>query len=691
MDGNKLRFNILTIIVYIIGIALVVQLFNLQIVQGEKYRVESNTKLTRESTLEAARGSILDRTGNTLAGTVMGFSVELYKTKVESEVLNNAALEITKILEKNGDSYVDSFPISINPFEFKFNNENAMIKWKENYKIDQNATAEECFYIFKDKYKISNESVEDSRKIMAIIYEIKTKGYSTVRSTQLAKGISSASLQELEERSEEFPGLAIVKVPLRNYSKGNLASHIIGYIGRISEDEYNANQGIYAKDDYIGKSGIEKVFEEYLRGEDGQRQIDMDVAGSETGEYISKEAIAGSDIILTIDSNLQAIAEEALKNNIEKIRNGGFSQRYDAKSGAVVVTNVKTGEVLAMANYPDYSPAIMYNGLTNEQWNIYKNEQALYNRAISGSWAPGSTFKMVTAIAALETEVVSRTERINDTGVYPMWTNPVCWYWTDYHRGHGYVNITDAIQKSCNYFFYEVGRRMGIDNLAKYARYFGLGEKTGIELPGETAGEVASRENAEAKGQTWYTGNILSAAIGQSENDFSPLQMARYISILANGGNRIDLSIVKSVRNSEGTELPRAEIEQFVNKKLGLNQGNVEDLQIKRENIDVVLEGMRSVAMERGGTAYSIFRDFNIEVGGKTGSAQTATTDVTAWFTGFAPFDDPEIAVVVMVENGGHGNFTAEVVRDIMAEYFGMNANTVEEEAPAISYTESIR
>ena len=690
MENNRLRFNVLAIIVYVIGIILIIQLFNLQIVQGEKYREESNTKLTRESVLEAARGSIRDRTGNILAGTTMGYRLELYKTKVDTEVLNNAILDMVNVLEKNGDTYVDSFPININPFEYKFSSEEAKNKWLKNNKIDENATAEEVFYIFKNKYKISNESIEESRKIIAIMYEVKTKGYSTIKSIELSRGISSTSVQEFEERSQDFPGLAIVKVPLRNYANGSLASHIIGYIGRIDEDTYKSKKDIYAPDDYIGKSGIEYVFEEYLRGEDGTRQIDMDVDGGQTGEYISKEAVEGASVVLTIDSNLQAVAEESLKNNIEKIRNGGFSQSYDAKGGSVVVTNVKTGEVLAMANYPDYSPGIMYKGLSNEQWEIYRNNQALYNRAISGSWAPGSTFKMVTAIAALETGVVSRTEKINDTGVYPMWTNPVCWYWTEYHRGHGYVNITEAIKKSCNYYFYEVGRRMGIDNLAKYAKYFGLGEKTGIELPSETAGEVASRENAEARGETWYTGNILSASIGQSENDFSPLQMARYISILVNGGNRIDLSVVKSIIKADGTEVSKSEIEEFVNNKLKLNQNNVEDLQIDRENINVVLEGMRSVAMETGGTAYSIFKNFNIEIGGKTGSAETATSDVTAWFTGFAPFDDPEIAVVVMVENGGHGNYTAEVARDIIAEYFGMNANTVEEEDEAISYTEEL-
>ena len=690
MENNRLRFNILTVLIYVVGIILVLQLFNLQIVHGEEYREQSNVKLTRESISKAARGSIMDRTGTELVGTTMGLTLELYKTKVDTQTLNNSILEMIKVLEKNGDTYKDSFPISIEPISFTIQDE-ALAKWKKNNKLPENINAEQVFYSFKEKYQINNPSIVETRKIMGIVYEIKTNGYSTIKPIELSKGISFSSLQEFEERSESFPGLTIVKIPIRNYMKGNLASHILGYIGRISEDEYKTRKETYSSDDYIGKTGIEYVFEEYLRGKDGIRQIDMDVDGSQTGEYIAEEAVAGSNIVLTIDSNLQAICEETLKNNIEKIRNGGFSQVYDAKGGSVVVTNVKTGEVLALANYPDYSPGIMYNGLTNEVWQYYRENQALYNKAISGSWAPGSTFKMVTAIAALETEVTSKTERINDTGVYPYWTNPVCWYWTEYHTGHGRLNLLEAIQKSCNYYFYEVGRRMGIDNLSKYARYFGLGEKTGIELPSETAGQVASRENSAAKGKEWYIGNILSAAIGQSDNDFSPLQMARYISILANGGNRIDLSIIKSIINSDGTEIPKSEIEEFVNKKLGINQSNPEIEGINPDNLNTVLEGMRSVAMDPGGTASNVFRDFEIEVGGKTGSAQTAGTDVTAWFVGFAPFDDPEIAVVAMVENGGHGNYTGEVVRDVISEYFGMNSISVEEEPNAIPYTQSLR
>ena len=424
----------------------------------------------------------------------------------------------------------------------------------------------------------------------------------------------------------------------------------------------------------------------------GKKQIDMTVDGTKTGEYVTKEAIEGCDIILTIDANLQAIAEQSLKNNIEKVRNGELGERYDAHGGSLAVVNVKSGEILALASVPDYEPGLFYNGITQAKYNEYLDNRALYNRAIQGAYAPGSIFKMVTAVAGLESKAITRTEKIKDTGVYNKYNESwKCWIYTDYHRGHGYLNVQEAIQKSCNFFFYEVGDRMGIDTLSRYARHFGLGEKTGVELPSETAGTLASKENSAAKNQHWNSGDTINAAIGQGDNNFSPIQMARYLSILVNGGNKIDLSIIKSVTRSDKTEVDKHEIEQFVNTKLGIP--NVEDdgIRIDRENIDIVLEGMRSVALERGGTAYSVFKDFNIEIGGKTGSAQTATNDVNAWFAAFAPYNDPEIAVIVMIENGGHGNYSAEVVKDIIAEYFGMNTHGIQENTTAIPYTESFR
>ena len=229
---------------------------------------------------------------------------------------------------------------------------------------------------------------------------------------------------------------------------------------------------------------------------------------------------------------------------------------------------------------------------------------------------------------------------------------------------------------------------MGIDNLVKFAKYFGLGSKTGIELPSETKGVLASKEVKQARGETWVSGDTLNASIGQGDNEFSPLQMAKYISTLANGGNKVDVSIIKTIINADGTEVPKSEINSFVNSKLGLTDEQDDGTTIKKEYLDAVLDGMQSVTQETGGTAYNIFKNFSIKVGGKTGSAEAPGNKVNAWFVGYAPFDDPEIAIVVMVENGGHGNYTAEVVRDIMAEYFGINTQDITENMQEKPYTE---
>lgn len=269
----------------------------------------------------------------------------------------------------------------------------------------------------------------------------------------------------------------------------------------------------------------------------------------------------------------------------------------------------------------------------------------------------------------LESNNVDVEETINCTGVYPYAHKPVCWYYTKYKGGHGPLNVTKALEHSCNYYFYEVGRRIGIDKLSEYARYFGLGRKTGIELPSEANGSIASKEKASSDNREWYVGDTLSAAIGQSYNNVTPIQMAKYMSILVNGGHQIDISVIKSVKNADGTEVSKEEVNNYVNNLLGVKEEKIDENIFKKENLNAVLQGMKNVTTESGGTAYSIFKDSNIEVGGKTGSAQ-AGSKTHAWFTGFAPFNNPEIAVVSVIENGGHGAYAAQVARDVFEAYF---------------------
>lgn len=690
----NLRFNITTLLVYILGAILIIQLLNLQIVHGEEYREQSNTRLTRISERDGSRGDILDRSGNKLATVRVTYNVELYKTNIETQELNNAILELINVLEKNGENYQDTFPIKINPFEFTISDK-TLVSWKEKYNLDENATAEEAFYKFKEKYKIVNDNIEEVRKIICIRYRITTEGYSSTKSIQIASDIKQETVAELSEKSSNFAGINIVEDSIRTYTSGSLASHIIGYIGNINEEEYKKLSETYDRNDVIGRTGIESLFEDYLKGKSGEKQIDMAVDGTITAEYVSKEAVSGSSVVLTIDSNLQRVAEETLKNTINKIASGGFSETIDTKAGSVVVMKVDTGEVLAMASYPDFEPEKFVGGISTGDWSSYRDNESkpLLNRAIQSQYAPGSIFKMVTATAGLETGAITIGEKVNDTGVYRYSNDyqPVCWIYTDYHRGHGYLNVTGAIKNSCNYYFYELGNRIGIDTLSKYAKYFGLGEKTGIELPSESAGTLASKETkAKITTASWQGGETLSAAIGQSYNSFTPLQIAKYIATLVNGGKEVNPTIIKTILNADGTEETKENIKKYSNGKLGITNEEKESFEIKPENLSAILEGMRSVTSETGGTAYSVFKNFNIEVGGKTGSAQ-AGNDVNAWFVGFAPFDNPEVVVVAMVEKGSHGSYTAEIARDILAEYFGINSQNVEEITSAVPYTEQER
>ena len=415
----------------------------------------------------------------------------------------------------------------------------------------------------------------------------------------------------------------------------------------------------------------------------------MDSLGRISNEEEIEESSMGNSIVLTIDLDLQVKTESVLENIINKIQNGEINgAKYeDATAGAAVVLEVKTGEVLALASYPSYTPEDFVDGIDNEEYTKYfQNEnKPMFNRAIQGAYPPGSTFKMVTGVAAIETGGITADENVNDVGIFYLGHKPACWIWNSRRQVHGNVNAKTALMVSCNYYYYEVASRIGIDKISEYARKFGLGEKTGIELYGESSGILASREYVEelnAKGvqKTWTIGDTLSAAIGQSYNTFTPLQMCYYISTLANKGKKTDLTIIKEVIDAKGEALNLNEVKKHIDEKLGIEEKKLEDIYISNSTIDAIFEGMRSVTGDRGGTVYGTFSSFPIEVAGKTGTATSGNGSDNAWFVGFAPYDNPEIAVVVIVEHGGHGYFTARAVKDIMEEYFGYNNDKIDED-----------
>lgn len=679
LDKKNVRYNILYILVYIVGIILIFQLFNLQIVHGEEYLQRANSRLTRETKIRAARGNILDCNGNVLAGNEIKYSLKIYKSKIDEQNLNTTILNAIFVLEKNGDKYNDDFPININPVSFKYENQERINKWLEENDLADGTTAEQALEYFIDEYSLKQYSLEEARKIIAVRYGIDVNGYSSMRGYEISPEVCEKSVAQIEEMNHSFPGINIEYRPIRKYYYSSLASHVLGYVGKIGNEEYTQNEG-YELDDYIGKTGIEYVCEKFLKGKDGLKQTDMSIDGTTTGEYITEEAISGSNVMLTIDAKVQQVAEKTLKENIEKINNGDYGEKREVYAGSVVVLNVKTGEVISMVSYPDFEPQLFVDGISTEKWNEYtvKGRSALINRTMQSAYAPGSIFKMVPAIAGLETGKITKDEQIECAGIYPGGYKPKCWYYTTYGRGHGYLTVSQAIQKSCNCYFYEVGTRIGIDNIEKYATYFGLGQKTNIELPGEISGTLAGKKLYEKLDEAWYYGNTLSAVIGQAENNFTPIQMARYIAMLTNGGKKLDLTIIKDIINNQGESIKTEEVKDYINKRLGIEKTSEENLKIQKENLKTVLEGMQSVT-EEGGTAYSVFKDFPIQVGGKTGSAEAGNDKTNAWFVGFAPYENPEIAVVVLVENGAHGYYSAEVTKEIMEAYFGLNEEIVED------------
>lgn len=676
---KNIRVIILDVIMGLVGCVFIIQLFNLQIVHGEEYREESQNRVLRQMQVTAPRGEILDRYGEILATNREGYNVLLYKIKMTDEERNTQVLKLAKILKENEVNYRDTFPIELEPLRFEFDSESDELKWKKKNNINESATCEEVMNIYIEKYEISsNYTLEETRMIIGIRYELQQSGYSAFKPYELATDVSKEVIAKIAEINDELLGVAIEEQPIRTYPNKSLASHILGYIGKISPEKYSElkNEG-YSINDNIGKDGIESVMEKYLKGKNSSQKIEVDAIGRYTMDVSSLDVQAGAQVYLTIDSKLQAVTEKSLKENIEKIASGYYTDgSSEAKSGAVIAIDVNTGEILAMASYPDYDPNLFVKGISNADWKALNNDsKPMFNRNILGLYSPGSIYKMVVAVAALEEGIIDADTKILDEGRYTKYSTPQpkCWIWSPATgRTHGNINVSEAIKHSCNYFFYAVSEMVTIEKIEEYASLFGLGEKTGIELPGEKKGIIAGKSYAENQNRKWMAGETLSAAIGQSANSFTPIEIARYIAILANGGTRIEPHIIKNVIASDGTEIDKAELDKYIADKLGITESDLPDkIDLKESTLTEIYKGMESVTGDAGGTAYNMFKDFPIKVAGKTGTVQVGGNKAdNAWFLGFAPYDNPEIAICAVIEQGAHGNYTAPIIRDILEEYF---------------------
>lgn len=522
---------------------------------------------------------------------------------------------------------------------------------------------------------------------------------------KVAVDVAWETVVQVRERQTELPGVIVEEEPVRNYPNGEMLAHVLGYVREMNDKQLEAHKDEgYRMGDQYGQDGLENAFEKYLRGEKGARQVEVDANGRPVDVRGVKKPVPGSNLVLTIDSRLQKAAEQALAEGIKRVRQKGFDE---AKAGAAVVLDVNTGAVLAMASYPSYHPSIFADLLSEKKWQELKEMGALVNRAIR-PYPPGSIFKMVTAAAILENDIVDPEHSIYDPGYYMLGPKR----FTDWKPGgHGRVDLRKALQVSCDVYFWKYGRAAGHREIARYAREFGLGEKTGIELPGEWAGVVPTpeykRENvaaylklynpefvdvrekyermikaAEKEEQKkklvkkrdkeleellnkykwhleWQTYDTLNISIGQGDNWYTPLQLAGYVAAIANGGTLYKPYIVKKIIGPEG--YTRKVFRPEVRKKVD----------VSAENLKIIQEGMHMVTLPPAGTAAWIFNGFPLPGAAKTGTAEVAGHDNHALFAAYVPFEKPEIAVVAVVEYGDSGSAAAgPVVRDILDAYY---------------------
>ena len=637
MNYDKLRGRIVYAGIIIVIIVIVSRLITLQIVQGQDYLEVSQNRLVKTMPIKAPRGEIFDRYGRPLVTNRMGFSVVFQREYIEAASLNDLILRTIKVIE---GPYFDTLPISPEPpYEF-------VAGRTMEY---ESATA--AMQALAEKYKVDVTLPDsDMRKIVGVRYEMEQRGFSASTPYTFAQDVSMVAVTKIKEQRVDFPGVLIMAEPIREYVNGTILAHVLGRVGPIYPEEYAElkNKG-YRMNDVVGKDGIEKILEEDLKGADGVLSIQQSVSGQMSSSRETIPAMAGNYVVLTIDSELQRVLEKSLAENIERAKQAANS--YDASAGAAVVIDVNSGDILAMASYPTFDPARF-----NETFNQLNSDplRPMVNRAISGAYAPGSTFKILTAIAGLEEGIITPQTTILDEGKYKFYKDyqPACWIWNSSGVTHGYENVVGAIRDSCNYFFYDVGRRLTIENIKKYGDLFGLGQKTGIEIPGEVPGIFASKESKKS----WVLGDTLQAAIGQSDHMFTPIQLANYIATVANGGTRYETHIVKAVKSYVSTAGGK-----------DIMPNVITEIDIKPQNYSAVMEGMKAVS--ESGTAANVFSSYGMEVGSKTGTASVPSGSDNGIFVAFAPYDDPQIAVAIVVEHAGSGNKIAPIARDIFDAY----------------------
>ncbi|MEA5143551.1 MAG: penicillin-binding transpeptidase domain-containing protein [Oscillibacter sp.] len=639
-------------------LSFLVVLYNTQIVHGDEYLAKSITSTAKTETVQASRGLLTDRNGKVLVSNRITYTLSFDASVFNSNASTNAAiLRLLQLCQSNNITWTDNLPISRTaPFTYLLDTSSeSQTAYFTKYTGDRefsisSLSAGQMVDKMRGDFGIdASYSDTDARLILSVRYELAVrKLLDSPDSYVLADGIDVNLISQIADGS--YLGAVTGTSSAREYQTTD-AAHILGRIGRIWAEEYAelAKQG-YSMDALVGKDGVEKAFEQYLHGKDGTRLITTNSEGKTTGELYTKDPEPGNTVALTIDIDLQKAVEDALAKRISEMTAKDGVQR----GGGAAVVSVGSGEILALASYPTYNLATF-----DQDYDKLSSDPALpmFNRATYGTYAPGSTFKPCTAVAALETGIINTNTKIQDKGIYTYYSSPqpTCWIYSSTGGTHGFVNVSQAITVSCNYFFYEVGRLTGIANIDNYASQFGLGKPTGIEI-GDSAGSLASPEYAEENGLEWTDGQTLTAAIGQSYNLFTPLQLANYIATLAGGGAHYNAHLLKNVKSYDNSDLVYTYDETPTN-----------TVGISSENLQAVLSGMHDLTT---GSLSTYFSNCVVDAAAKTGTAQTGGTNNNGVFVAFAPYDKPQIAVAIVIEKGDAGAALASTAVEILNSYF---------------------
>lgn len=678
--STKFRTVAFTVAVLFVFSLFIADLFRIQIANADEATVERVALKQTDTTIKAARGEILDCNGKPLVTNKQINSVifngSYFPRTDEQEQRNEIIISLIHLLESYGAEWNNDIPLYFDQngnvqFMADRDADIKYLKSKNVLYLNEYATAQNCFDELKTKFKLEQYSGSDALKIASVCYSLKKNAFTTSNPYIFADNVSVELASKIRENSGFYAGVEIQVTTEREYLNGTLAPHIIGTIGPLNAEEYNKrteeyntavkNENLtteekknlklraYAMDDTIGKFGLESAMEQYLRGTNGVESTITDSSGSKTTE-ITTEPVQGDTVILTIDSDLQLAVQEALANFIAQYKDKASLPAV----GSAVVMDVNTGAVLACATYPSYDLTTYYD---NYSALSADKSSPLWNRALQSTYEPGSTFKAAIALAGLEEGVITKDTRVTCNRIYTYFqdTQFKCLH------AHGAITVAEALNQSCNIFFYETGRQLGIEKMNDYCTRLGLGQKTGVEI-NESKGVLASIEYREAHGGTWYPGDTVQAAIGQSDNLFTPIQLCNYVATIANGGTRYKAHFVKSVKTADYSQTIIDSTPVVLN-ETGISQSS----------INVVKDGM----MRLGGRL-SAFKGLPVSVAAKTGTAESKAkvggkieSGLNGFMISFAPADNPQIAVSVAIENLNSGSATAMLVADIYKAYFG--------------------